>query len=312
MPKFSVIIPLYNKDVHIAGTIISVLNQSFTDYEIIVVNDGSTDDSLLEVQKISDERLTIYDRENNGVSQARNFAMQQAKGDYFAFLDADDIWKTNHLQNLNDLIIEFPNCGMYCANYCFDYGNNFIVNTKYPTLPDSSNWKGLVTNFFRESLYDRIACTIALAISKECFETLGGFNTNFTIGEDTEYWSKIALNYRVAFTKKISAIYKLNATNRTTDTHFNNHKYNTLDSFKKEEEINTSLNIFIDQYRHQYALTHKIHGNLKAYNYYKKNISLKNITLTKKILLILPSSILSFLLKLKQWLKTKRIDFYIP
>lgn len=310
MPKFSVIIPLYNKDAHIVDTITSVLNQSFTDFEIIVVNDGSTDDSLLEVQKISDERLTIYDRENNGVSQARNFAMQQAKGDFFAFLDADDLWMDNHLQNLNKLIIEFPNCGMYCTNYHFDHGNNYIINTQFPTLPRVDDWSGVVPDFFEASMKYRIALTSAVAIHKDIINSVGYFSPKITSGEDTDFWSRITLKNNIAFTKKISVMYNACAINRITDTPWHDKTLMTFDNFLEEEKNNSSLKKFNDMYRMEYALHQKISGNSSLFEYYKKDLDYNSITLKDRILLSLPQFILINLWHYKQWAKKlKRFCF---
>lgn len=88
----SVVIPLYNKDKQIAKTLYSVLKQTYPNFEVIVVNDGSTDNSLSEVSKISDSRIRLICQENKGVSAARNRGIQEAKSDYIAFLDADDEW----------------------------------------------------------------------------------------------------------------------------------------------------------------------------------------------------------------------------
>ena len=312
MPKFSVIIPLYNKDAHIVNTIISVLNQSFTDFEIIVVNDGSTDDSLLEVQKISDERLIIYDRENNGVSQARNFAMRQAKGDYFAFLDADDLWKDNHLQNLNSLIIEFPNCGMYCTNYHFDNGNNYIINTQFPTLPKVDVWSGIVSDFFEASMKYRIAWTSAVAIPSDSIKFVGFFNENITLGagEDTEYWTRLALKKPVAFSKLPTAIYKVDAINRISKINPSKRKHMTFENFLEEEKVNPSLKKFNDMYRLEYALRQKMFGNKNQFEFYKNGIGYNTSSLKTKLLLSLPKLILICLWYYKQVVKKlKRFCF---
>ena len=93
MPKFSIIIPLYNKEKDIETTINSVLNQTFTNYEVILVDDGSTDNSYKVVSDIEDSRIQIFKKENQGVSKARNYGVSKAKTEYIAFLDADDFMK---------------------------------------------------------------------------------------------------------------------------------------------------------------------------------------------------------------------------
>lgn len=304
MPKFSIIIPLYNKDAHIYDTLTSVLNQSFIDYEIIVINDGSTDNSLLEVKKITDERLIFFDRENKGVSQARNFAMQNANGQFFAFLDADDLWKKDHLQNLHHLITSYPNCGLYCTNYYFDYGNR-ITNPSFPTLPKTADWNGIVSDFFLASLKYRIAWTSAVAISSNIIKTIGFFNEEITLGagEDTEYWSRIALEKPVAFSKTQTAIYKVDSINRISMINPSKRSYMTFERFYDLEKSNQSFKKFNDIHRIEYALHQKMSGNFELFNYYKKDIDYNIISLRNRFLLCLPKNILIFLWQGKQWYK---------
>lgn len=310
MPKFSVIIPLYNKDVHIYDTLISVLNQSYTDYEIIIVNDGSTDNSLSEVKKISSRKLILFDTENQGVSQARNFAMQEANGDYFAFLDADDTWGVNHLADLHNLILNYPNCGMYCTNYCFDYGKDYIINPKFPTLPKKDDWSGIVPDFFNASLVYRIALTSAVAIPKNTINNIGLFCSDLNYGEDTDFWVRIALKNIVAFTKTQSVIYNANAINKITDKPINDKKITTFERFLEDEKKNLSLKKFNDMYRIEYALHYKMFGDFGLFKNYKKNIDYSLVSFKNKVLLSLPKPLLISLWQCKQWLKAlKRFIF---
>jgi len=308
MPKFSVIIPLYNKESHISDTLTSVFSQLFTDYEVIVVNDGSTDNSWKEIKGFKNSKLKTFNNENKGVSQARNFAMQQASGDYFDFLDADDIWKNNHLLNLNQLIISFPNCGLYCCNYNIEYGNNNIVSTKFPTLPKEKDWSGIVSDFFLASLKSRIAWTSAVAIPKSIIASIGLFDPDFSSGQDTDYWTRISLKFAVAFTKKVSVSYNTTAENRITNILPSNRKFMTFEKFHDLEKTNTSLKKFNDMNRAELAIKHKIIGDHKTSNFYISDIDDNNINWKQIILLKLPSTILKPLWIFKQWLKTIKID----
>jgi len=311
MPFFSVIIPLYNKEAHILDTLKSVYEQSFTDYEIIIVNDGSTDNSWEKIKGLGNSKLKTFNNENQGVSQARNFAMKQAKGDYFAFLDADDFWENSHLQDLFDLTLNYPNCGLYCTNYIFDYGNNFIINTHFPKLPKDKTWQGIVSDFFITSTKFRIAWTSAVAIPRKTMHNIGLFDVNFSSGQDTDYWTRIALKSNVAFTKKISAHYNVSADNRITNIIPKHRKFMTFEKFHREEQTNLSLKKFNDMCRAELAIKHKVIGDTLTYKYYKKNINLKNINWKKTLLLKLPTSLTKLLWSFKQWLKTKKIDSYI-
>jgi len=308
MPKFSVIIPLYNKESHILDTLTSVFNQLFTDYEVIIVNDGSTDNSWNKIKHLKNPKLRVFNNEKQGVSQARNFAMQQAKGDYFAFLDADDLWKNNHLQDLFELTLDHPNCGLYCTNYTYDYGNDFIVKPIFPSLPKNNDWKGIVSDFFLASLKYRIATTISVAIPKKIINSIGFFDTNFTSGQDTDYWTRIALLHPVAFTKKTSAVINIAADNRISNTHPSKREFMTFEKFSEDEKTNTSLKKFNDMYRAELAIKHKIVSDFKTADFYTSDIDYNNINWKQIILLKLPSIILKPLWIFKQWLKTKKID----
>lgn len=310
MPKFSIIIPLYNKETHILKTLECIFKQSYTDYEIIIVNDGSTDNSYSIVSKIKHPKVKLYNRENHGVSDTRNFAMQRAKGEYLAFLDADDIWKSNHLKTLDNLIIKYPNCGLYATNYMFDYGN-FKVKTKFPTLPNNDDWDGIIVDYFSASMLFRIAWTSSVVIPKKTFINLGGFNSLINHGEDVEYWSKIALNYQIAFSKKITSFYILNCRSRLSNINLNKRKMMNFEKFKIFEKNNYTLKKFNDIYRYKFALDLKINNDINASNEYLKEIDWNNLSFKKKILIKLPFSILSRLWAIKQWLKTKQVLFYI-
>ena len=114
---FSVVIPLYNKEDHIQKAICSVLQQSLENLELIIVNDGSTDNSLKIVQQIRDDRIRIIDQPNAGVSTARNIGVKAARYDHIAFLDADDWWDLHYLEEMQQLICKYPDAGLWAAKY---------------------------------------------------------------------------------------------------------------------------------------------------------------------------------------------------
>src|SRR3546814_1127294 len=111
-PRFSVIIPLFNKGKHIESTLESVQAQTFEDFEVIVVDDGSTDSGPDVVRKFASARIRMITQANAGVSAARNRGVSEAKGENIAFLDADDIWTPQHLSELNRLIDAYPMRGL--------------------------------------------------------------------------------------------------------------------------------------------------------------------------------------------------------
>src|SRR5690606_23840427 len=147
-------------------TIESALKQSFSDFEIIIVNDGSTDDSLKIAKSIDDLRLTIFSTENKGVSHARNYGVSKAKSEFIAFLDADDLWEINHLENLHKLINNYPGCGLYATAYTKKLNNTYL-RSKFNGIPTSLNWSGILDNYFKSSINNTIAWTSAVAIPKK-------------------------------------------------------------------------------------------------------------------------------------------------
>lgn len=114
---FSVVIPLYNKQAYIADTLRTVFAQTYADFEVVVVDDGSTDDSAATVLAHSDARLRLIRQPNAGVSAARNRGVAEARGSIIAFLDADDRWEPHHLETLADLVKLYPRCGAFATSY---------------------------------------------------------------------------------------------------------------------------------------------------------------------------------------------------
>lgn len=312
MPFFSVVVPLYNKQNDIKATLLSALEQSFKDFELIVINDGSTDDSENQVLSLTDERLVYIKTKNSGVSQARNLGIEKAKGIYIAFLDADDYWYPNHLEALHKLCKSFPEAGAVTTNYEFLHPGGYIENTLFNDI--DTGYTGIVNDFFKSSLKYRLIWTTAVAVKKEVFKTIGDFDTQITLGagEDTDMWTRIALKYPVAYNDTITATYRLEGGNRVSHAQTLKRVFAKLDKFKEEEKSNVSLQKFLDLYRASYALKHKLAGDDKTFRYYYKSINnLKNISGKTAFLLKLPAPLLRMFYQLKQRLKKSNIHFDI-
>ncbi len=197
---FSVIIPLYNKEDCINETLNSALGQSFEDFEIIVVDDGSSDRSVDMVREFNDPRIKIFSKNNGGVSDARNYGILKAKYDYIAFLDADDFWEVNFLKYMKDLILKFPDGGMYNCSY--------RIKTKDKIHIDQPNLKeGVVEDYFKEANKYSISWTSATVLNKKVFGVVGYFPVGMIGGEDAYMWTKVAIHFPVVFTPKLLAVY---------------------------------------------------------------------------------------------------------
>lgn len=121
--KYSVVIPLYNKEHYIAGTLRSVLTQTFPDYEVIVVDDGSTDHSLQACKEVRSDKIRVVQQVNQGVSAARNKGIELAAGEYICFLDADDTWHPDYLQNIETIVQKYPQSDIFVTAYRVIYAN---------------------------------------------------------------------------------------------------------------------------------------------------------------------------------------------
>ncbi|MBW8636203.1 glycosyltransferase family 2 protein [Hoeflea sp. WL0058] len=203
-PFFSVIVPLYNKRDYILQAVESVLAQGYTDLELLVVDDGSTDGSaeLLEAH-VSDIRLRVIRQLNKGGAggQARNTGMAEARGEWFAFLDADDLWLPNHLEELA-IIALYVGRPALISTKPIEMPTGVIVK---PDLRKESCISEL--NYF-EAAGRQIGqnnCSSS-AIHREVFERVGGF-INVRSGPDLEYWSRVALEYPYALSDRTTSVY---------------------------------------------------------------------------------------------------------
>lgn len=307
-PLFSIIIPLYNKQSSIKKTLLSALNQQYTNFEIIIVNDGSTDKSVSIAQTVKDSRIKIFSQENKGVSIARNKGIKEASGKLIAFLDADDYWFPNHLKTIFQLYTHYPTCGMYCSRYSLRLAKNKI---KYTNLePDIAfNYQGIIPDFFKNSLHTRIAFTSATVAPKKILQQFG-FNPLVSNGEDTELFIKIALRYKVAITNKFTCEYNLALPQQLSKNTITKWQLFDTNQFKEQEKKNKSLRLFLDIYRLEYALKFKVAGNNQQSRFYLNN-NTTPIPKKTKILLQLPVFVLQLLLKIKHLFRKMGFDFTV-
>jgi len=194
---FSVVIPLYNKAHTIAATLNSVLLQTFTEFEVIIINDGSTDDGIDVIKKFTqDPRIHIYNQNNQGVSAARNKGVALSKYDYIAFLDGDDEWVPNFLGKIKDAIELYPKAGMYGTS---SWHVNILTGEKKESTLKKYKNKIKIVDYFDNPHH--MPHTSAMVISKESFNNIFKDGNGFPIGmkccEDFACFYRIAL--RVPF-----------------------------------------------------------------------------------------------------------------
>ncbi len=211
-PTISVIIPLYNKEREIEGTIRSVLAQRLQPLEIVVVDDGSTDRSAALVEAISSPLIRLVRQPNAGECAARNRAIAESRGELLALLDADDEWEEGFLEEIASLYREFPGCGIYSTAFRV-VSHDGIFPAPTPTR------RGIVENFFRDSAHRYVSIPSASAIPREVIDRVGGFPDGMKMGGDLYMWIKIARRYPVCFSPQPLCRYSKVASNRSASTY---------------------------------------------------------------------------------------------
>ena len=206
---FSVVIPLYNKEHEISHAVVSALNQTVQPLEIIVVDDGSTDNGRRVVESIDSPLVRIISQSNAGVSAARNRGIASAFGEYIALLDGDDRWKPDFLENMLRLIECWPGCGAYSS--AFEIVGRGDVTRKFSGLPE-----GPVENFFRAAMHEYIIIPSAAVIPRRIFDEIGGFPEGMKLGEDLHLWIRLASRYPICFTPRMLVEYSVEASNRSS------------------------------------------------------------------------------------------------
>ncbi len=208
MCTVSVIIPTFNRRDYITIALDSVLAQTYKDYEIIIIDDGSSDDTK-EVLKPYRDNLRYFFQENRGIAPSRNRGIEEARGDYIALLDSDDYWLPEKLEHQVNGFRKNPQCGMI-ATRCssIDSSGRFRKHNR----PGKSGWVLLdlfKANFIRTS---------SAMITRECLTTVGLFDESLTECEEYDLWLRIAKHYPISFINDPLTIYTDNPHGVSTDS----------------------------------------------------------------------------------------------
>ncbi len=211
-PLFTIIIPLYNKEKYINKAIECVLHQTLDDFELIIIDDGSTDNSLSIANSFSDKRIKVIHQENGGVSKARNNGICRATGKYLSFLDADDEWMDDFLYTCYTLFNDFPEAKVVCPSYQMKYSKR-VVNPIWRSV--STDTDCLVNDFFEMATAPCwIMTSSCVAVEAEAIRSLEYlFAENERVYEDYDMWLRLGAKFPVAHSPKICGIY-----NRVSET----------------------------------------------------------------------------------------------
>lgn len=216
-PKVTVVIPLYNKEAYIGRALDSVLAQTERDFEVVVVDDSSTDGSAGVVRSYSDPRIRYLLQPNAFASAARNRGVREARADLVAFLDADDQYRPRFLETVLRMREKFPQAGAYACAYTLVDPGGRERRMSFRALPPFP-WEGLLPDYFESALGPQPVWTSAVAIPRAVFDRVGYFLEERRPGEDIELWFRIALAYPIAFSSVEGAVYRRDVPGTISDT----------------------------------------------------------------------------------------------
>jgi glycosyltransferase involved in cell wall biosynthesis len=213
--KFSVIVPLFNKEQYVEKCINSLIAQTYQNFEILVIDDGSSDNSVLRVQQIGFSKVALIAQENSGVSAARNRGIDLAKGDYICFLDADDWYEPAFLENINELIKRFDAASAYCSGYFRRKGGETTRSVE-PTGCDGEEMF-LIDDFYDEWSRGAFFNASSICVSRALLQaTELRFPLNEHLGEDQDMWFSLAERGSFAYVRQPLSNYAIGTTNSLT------------------------------------------------------------------------------------------------
>ena len=300
MPFLTVIIPLYNKENYIENAIKSVLNQTFTDFNLLIINDCSTDASATIASKYKSDKVRIFNHEKNaGLSASRNTGIKNANSNYITFLDADDLWQPTFLESIFQLIQSFPEARIFGTNY-EEVWESVIKKPRNGSEILPINFSGYL-NFFKINIKQGIYNHGSVCFHKEVFEKIGYYNENIGFSEDLDFNIRANYNFKLAYHNSVQMSYFMQTDNQITKSSLDNKTIPDFDIYENWAKTNSDLKKYLDFERYVLGKRLKKNNDLR----WKKmieNIDFKNLNWKQKFLLKMPIFVLKSIDKLKLFL----------
>ena len=308
MPRFSVVIPLYNKENFIENTIQSLLNQTFSDFEVLVVNDCSTDTSEQLVARFDDPRINIIQHSvNKGLSASRNTGIKSANANYIAFLDADDLWKPSFLEKIDVLINQYPEASLFATKYEVLHKKNRIVTHDFKLKNFTKH--GIIKNFFESNLNQSIYYPSCLCVKKMVFEDVGYYNEEVNYSEDVDFNLRAHATYKLAYWDEAAVTYLLDSENQITQNGLKGKTIPDYDFYEAQFKGRQDIKKYLDFQRYIKAKLFKLDGDNKRYLYMIQSMDTSNLNKTQRILLKSPRFALLGIGEIKRILRALGIEF---
>lgn len=216
-PAISIVMPLYNKAGQVLETIASVIAQTLSDWELVVVDDGSTDGGPALVRCLQDARIRVVSQANAGVSAARNRGIKLARADLVAFLDADDLWLPQFLAAILALQADFPEAHWFATGYEIRPAQGAAYTSRLRGPPADFS-RGLLPDYFNVALAsDPPVWSSATAVRRDAIQAIGGFPLGIGSGEDLLTWARLAVRYPLAYDARPLAVFVVSGIERLPD-----------------------------------------------------------------------------------------------
>ena len=295
--QFSVVIPLYNKEEYVAQTLKSVVGQTYQNFEVVIVNDCSSDNSVDVVKASDDRRIKIIEHsENKGLSASRNTGINAATHPHIAFLDADDYWDSTYLETIVNLIKEYPDESVFATHYRENYNDKFFVPRS--NLPKSSKGKMLlVRDFFKINSGRLILTQSCIVVHKTVFEQIGYYDENVTFAEDIDFYIRCFHTYNLAYYNDVC--HTQNAAVSGSITNSVSHK-KTFPKLHKYLNDSDSLDRFINFYIYCIYRRMKNESAKKEMRVYRKQIKYNSLSFLQILFVYLPLPFYLFLIRVKK------------
>ena len=299
--QFSVVIPLYNKEKYVAQTLKSVVGQTYQNFEIIVVNDCSTDNSLGVVKAIDDSRIkTIEHSKNKGLSASRNTGIKAAAHSFIAFLDADDHWDSSFLETISKLIKKYPKESVFATHYRENYRGKIILPKS--KLPTRTKGKSLVINdFFKVNLGRLILTQSCIVVHKTVFEQIGYYDENVTFAEDIDFFVRCFHTYDLAYFNNVCHTQNVALIGSLSETSTKNKTYPALEKYQIEDDSQLK---FVHFYLYCFCQKIKSEKRFEDMKTVRKEINPRFLNFTQRLLLLSPLFIYRPILIFKRFAKS--------
>ena len=297
MPFFSIVIPLYNKANFILATLKSVSDQTFENYEIIVINDGSTDESLSKIEALKLPKLSIHTQENKGLSAARNRGVTLARGQYVALLDADDIWKPTYLKSMFKLIENYPNHQIFGCTYKESRNGRLMdIRTSFEAQLNQESY--VLDDFFSANYKQFIVDQSSLIFDRNFIKT-HTFNEHIDVSEDVDYYLNYFASQQIIFLNRSLMIKTYDDNDQLSSSKISKKRVPDLEHYKTRYSSNTSIQKYIDIQLYKLAIKYTYENNRSKRQKCMTQINPLHLSQKQRLLLKSPKWIMVGLRKLK-------------